>query len=255
MAKITPQWPDDRPIRGPLELERAVLRPIRSGDAFAMTVDHLATAIRVGVFPYGAALPPERDLAAALGVARVTLREAIGALREARMIRTRQGRGGGSVVVYDGVERVITRPDDGTDAEAYLPRGAELDGLLDYERILTPGAAALAASRPLTVAQREALQLASDAVSQATEPGWHRVADSRLHVTIAQVAGSPPLLQAVVTTRGLMHRLLAACPASPVEADHEAVLDAVLGGDSERARTEAQRRCDRTAALLRGVSS
>lgn len=254
VAKITPRPLDEGPIRGPLELDRAVLRPIRSGDAFAMTVQHLATAIRLGVLAHGATLPPERELAARLGVARVTLREAIGALREAHLIATRRGRGGGSVVVYEGVERVITRPDDGSDAEAPLPRGADLDALLDYQRILEPGAAALAASRALTAAQREALRQAASAVSRTSEPGWHRVADSRLLVTIAQVAASAPLLHAVVGTRGVVHRLLAARAPSLTrleQPDHAALVDPVLAGDTELARLVARRICDRTAALLR----
>ena len=254
------QWADD--------LLLAVLRPIRAGDAFEVTVDHLATAIRLGVFPRGAALPPERELAARLGVARVTLREAIAALREARLVQTRRGRGGGSVVVYDGVERVITRCDDGSDAEAYLPRGQELDALLAYRRIIEPGAAALAASIGLRAPHRTALVAALAAMAEASDPGTRRVAESRLHVTIAQLTGCAPLLDAVVRTRGVVHRLLAASalPAGSDgsdgsggsnrewHAEHTALVDAVLAGEVDAARRASERQCDRTADLLRAAS-
>ena len=100
---------------GAPDVARAVLRPVREGDAFEAVVEHLATAIRLGAFVRGQSLPPERELAARLGVARVTLREAMAALRDARMIETRPGRGGGSVVVYDGADlREVAAPEGGT---------------------------------------------------------------------------------------------------------------------------------------------
>ena len=77
-----------------------VLRPVRGHHAFEGCVEQLATAIRLGVFPLGSALPPERDLAERMGVSRATLREAIAALRTAGMVRTTRGRGGGTVVSY-----------------------------------------------------------------------------------------------------------------------------------------------------------
>src|SRR3954465_9027698 len=83
-------------------LSDVVLRPVRDGNAFESTVEHLAMAIRLGVFTEGERLPSERDLAERLKVGRATLREAIGALRQAGLVRTRRGRSGGTVVVYRG---------------------------------------------------------------------------------------------------------------------------------------------------------
>ena len=47
----------------------------------------------------GDQLPPERELAETFGVSRVTLREAIKALRDAGLVESRRGRGGGTFVV------------------------------------------------------------------------------------------------------------------------------------------------------------
>src|SRR5512135_2725729 len=88
------------PRRSPLP--DAVLRPVREGNAFESIVELLGTAIRLGVFGEGERLPPERDLAERLRVGRATLREAIGALREAGLVTTSRGRSGGTVVVYRG---------------------------------------------------------------------------------------------------------------------------------------------------------
>src|SRR3954466_8122683 len=81
-----------------LHLPQAVLRPVRGHHAFEACVEQLATAIRLGVYPLGTTLPSERDLAAILHVSRATLREAMAALREAGLVETRRGRGGGAVV-------------------------------------------------------------------------------------------------------------------------------------------------------------
>src|SRR3954469_4117012 len=74
-------------------------RPVRGGNAFEITVARLAQAIRLGLVPVGERLPPERELAERLQVSRVTLREAIAALREAGFLESRGGRSGGPFVV------------------------------------------------------------------------------------------------------------------------------------------------------------
>src|SRR5689334_23902760 len=81
-------------------LGSAVLASNRGKHAFEDCVERLATAIRLGAYPDGSVLPPERELAVTVGVSRATLREAIAALRMAGMVKTTRGRGGGTVVVH-----------------------------------------------------------------------------------------------------------------------------------------------------------
>ena len=76
-----------------------VWRPVRGGNAFEITVSRLAQAIRLGLVSEGERLPAERELAERLQVSRVTLREAIRALREAGFLESRRGRSGGTFVV------------------------------------------------------------------------------------------------------------------------------------------------------------
>ena len=71
---------------------------MRGHHAFEACVEQLGTAIRLGVYPRGTTLPAERDLADRLQVSRATLREAMAALREAGLVETTRGRGGGTVV-------------------------------------------------------------------------------------------------------------------------------------------------------------
>ncbi|MDQ6641009.1 MAG: winged helix-turn-helix domain-containing protein, partial [Actinomycetota bacterium] len=72
------------------DLTASVLRPVRGHHAFEACVEQLGTAIRLGVYPRGSTLPPERELAARMIVSRATLREAMAALRETGLVETRR---------------------------------------------------------------------------------------------------------------------------------------------------------------------
>jgi GntR family transcriptional regulator, transcriptional repressor for pyruvate dehydrogenase complex len=236
--------PDDR------RLPDAVLRPA-PGNAFETTVEQLATAIRLGVFARGEQLPPERELADRLGVSRVTLREAIAALRDSGLVTTKRGRGGGSVVVYEG-----ERPPQET--AATVRRGADLLDALGFRRVVEPGAAYLAASRSLSADQRAWLLAAAQEVRDAPDTAAHRVADSRLHLAIATMSGSPMLIESVTRAQAALHELLCAIPVLPrniahSNQQHDAIVAAVLGGDAQAARALMEEHCDATSALLRGL--
>jgi len=232
-------------------LPDAVLRPLRGGNAFESTVEQLATAVRLGVFAYGEQLPPERELAERVGVSRMTLREAIAALRDSGLVTTRRGRGGGTVVVYQGPAQV-SRAWEG------VRHGAALSDALDFRRVVEPGAAYLAAGRSLSADQRAWLSTSAQEVCSAPDIAAHRVADSRLHLAIATLSGSPMLIEAVTRAQAALRELLSAIPVLQrnirhSNAQHEAIVAAVLAGDRDGARTYMEEHCDATSALLRGL--
>ncbi|HXL20782.1 MAG TPA: GntR family transcriptional regulator, partial [Streptosporangiaceae bacterium] len=77
-----------------------VFRPVREGNAFEETVERLLTVIKLGLIGRGDRFPPERELAAQLGISRLTLREAIRELQRADYIESRRGRLGGTFITY-----------------------------------------------------------------------------------------------------------------------------------------------------------
>ena len=234
-------------------LPEAVLRPVRGHHAFEACVEQLATAIRLGVYPLGSTLPSERDLASRLQVSRATLREAMAALREAGLVETRRGRGGGTVVTL--------RPrTPRARAAARLGPEQRRDWLdaLEYRRIVEPGAAYLAASTELTDVRRQQLQEALRQVVSAHGPAAHRQADSRFHLTLASLSGSPRLIEAVTSVQATVNEMLLAIPVLQTniahsDQQHAALVRAVLAGDADRARRVMEEHCDDTAALLRGL--
>ncbi|MDN4174671.1 FCD domain-containing protein [Nocardioides sp. SOB77] len=234
-------------------LPDAVLRPVRGHHAFEACVEQLATAIRLGVYPRGTTLPPERELAARLQVSRATLREAMAALRQAGLVATTRGRGGGTVVTLEPrtpSARRAARTDPAT-------RRDRLDAL-EFRRVVEPGAAALAAGVPLDDAARAQLEEAHDAVRSATRPADHRQADSRFHLTVATLTGSPRMVEAVTSVQATLHEMLLAIPVLPTniahsDRQHAAVVRAILAGKADHARRALEEHCDDTAALLRGL--
>lgn len=230
--------------------DEALFRPVRTGNAFEETVERLLQTIRLGVIGVGERLPPERELAVRLGVARATLRDAIRALAEAGYVESRRGRYGGTFV---------TRPEP---AGAAVPAGrrvirpaAEVTDALLLREVLETGAAAAAARRSLEPEQRRDLRdrLAETAGAELAE---YRRKDSRLHLAIAEATGSSSLTTAVADARMRINELLDDIPLLPPNighsnAQHEAIVAAILGGDPEAARRAMTEHLAGTAALLR----
>ncbi|HEV7204950.1 MAG TPA: GntR family transcriptional regulator [Jatrophihabitans sp.] len=232
---------------------RTVFSPVPVRNAFEVTVERLAQSIRLGVLTDGEQLPPERELAEKFGVSRVTLREAIKALRDAGLVESRRGRGGGTFVVSP-------RPQRPRRTDQIRPSlGHALDDALDLRRVVEPGAAALAATRTLTATDRAGLTRYLDAATDC-QPAGRRLADSRLHLAIAALGGSASVTAVVADVQMRLDELLRAIPVIPAniahsDVQHANIVDAILSGQADRARTEMEDHVDGTAALLRGFLS
>jgi DNA-binding FadR family transcriptional regulator len=229
---------------------RTLFSPVPVRNAFEVTIERLAQSIRLGVLVEGDRLPPERELAETFGVSRVTLREAIKALRDAGLVESRRGRGGGTFVAVPRREHTRSRD------ELERAIGHHLDDVLSLRKVVEPGAAALAASRTLSAADRSSLLEYLRAATDC-EPNVRRRADSRLHLAIAALGGSALVTAVVADVQMRLDELLRAIPVIPGNIAHSArqhasVVEAILGGQPEWARTEMEEHVDGTAALLRG---
>lgn len=115
----------------PSRLRVAAFAPIGEEGRTEQVESRLVQAISVGAFIEGERLPSETELSGLLGVAVVTVREALGTLRHRGLIETRRGRNGGSFVRTSrgAVEEVNAR------ALMAMPRVALADLGVHYEVI------------------------------------------------------------------------------------------------------------------------
>lgn len=231
----------------------AVLRPVREQNAFEETVSRLLQTIRLGLVAPGEALPPERDLATRLAVSRDTVRSAITSLAEAGYLVSRRGRYGGTFVNdILPTPRPLGHLDDGQSR----PSGTDIEDALVFRSILEVGAARAAAGRTLTAGERELLW-SSLGESRAASGDDYRRLDSRLHLVIGELTGSPSLLAALADNRMRVNLLLDGIPLLErnirhSNEQHERITIAVLAGDPEGAAAAMAEHLDGSAALLRG---
>jgi GntR family transcriptional regulator, transcriptional repressor for pyruvate dehydrogenase complex len=225
-----------------------VFAPVRSQTAFEETVERFGTAIKLGLLPPGTCLPAERELCARLGIARSTLRQALTALSQSGLVHATRGRGGGTFVSDP------QPPADPPSSETLARWRDTCDRRLAVEL----GVALLAAerARPEDLAALDAL-LAALEDSLEDFPAY-RQADIRLHVGLAEAAGSPSLVRAMTEAQGAMSDLIAYIAHPPQvltssNAQHRRLLAAVAKGDAQRAVRAMAEHLQGTEHVLAGL--
>src|SRR5579859_1651018 len=183
----------------------------------------------------GDRLPKESELAAELGLSRNSLREAVRALSQLRVLEVRQG---------DGTYVSSLEPDlllESTGFVTHLLLGNTALELFEVRRLVEGAAAALATARISADGRRELGQmmdrmLAAESVEDLVE------ADVGFHAVIARATGNAVLtsLLASLSTRTMRVRLWrgrAVDNALDVTRDeHRRIYEAIASGDPEPAR-------------------
>ena len=177
------------------------IQTIRSQRLYRQIADQLQQLINDGEFPPGTLLPPERELAQALGVSRASVREALIALEVVGQVAVRVGHG---VVVLESratpmesVMRAAARtepwaidPEFESEIELNLDEEIPPFSLLQTRRYLEPEIAALAAMNA-TEEDMQAIRLAFERnVSDNAAGGRNCAGDRLLHIRIAEASGN-----------------------------------------------------------------
>ena len=198
------------------------------GRAEAVTA-RLTDAISMGLLADGEQLPSEAELAGQFGVATVTVREALVALRQQGLVATRRGRGGGSFVIT---------PVEGTPASwQQRLRAVSLSELRDIgdHYLAVAGAAARLAAERSSPEDVERLRLATEDLRKADGQAAAR-AERQFHLEVAAAAQSPRLTHQEIHLQGERGGLLWLPPSANAHAEHRAITEAVALQDGELAR-------------------
>ena len=203
--------------------------------------------IREKAYEAGDRLPAERDLSAALGVSRASLREALIALEMGGVVEVR---GGSGVYVCGQAAPAADLPESG-------PGPFEV---LAARRVIEAETAAMAARNATDTAVDAILAAVLDMERSHEDRASNELADRAFHLAIAQAAGNAAMVGAVEylwNQRGtLWGRLKEHYRTEELRkatlGDHRAILGAIAARDPVAARQAMRTHLDRVARTLSG---
>src|SRR5213080_849944 len=165
---------------------RSIRRSVRAPRVTEHAIDKIRERIVTGAWGPGDRLPKESQLAAELGISRNSLREAVRALSQLRVLEVRQG---------DGTYVSSLEPDlllESTGFISHLLLGETELELYEVRRILEAAAASLAAGR-IDAEEKVELEQSLERMGRADNVEDLVEADVAFHAVIAGAAGNAVL--------------------------------------------------------------
>jgi DNA-binding FadR family transcriptional regulator len=220
-------------IRSTTAARAAVFAPLGVSGRAELVEQRLTDAIVFGLLSHGERLPSESHMARQFGVATVTAREALEALREKGLVETRRGRDGGSFVTskhsraasIEGRVSVLSR--------------VELRDMGVYYTAIAATAAELAADRATSddIEQLERAVVSIDSVNEALA----RRGEGTFRLEVAALSQSARLVREELRLQAEFAPLLWLCLREQEHREgsreaHRRVIEAIAGGDGDRAR-------------------
>jgi GntR family transcriptional regulator, transcriptional repressor for pyruvate dehydrogenase complex len=218
-----------------------LLEPIQTIATYELVANQIQRAVHLGLLVPGDRLPPERELAQQLGVARMTVREAIRVLVHEGRITVRRGAHGGMWIRAQDVTR-----------RELLQLAADTDGAIEdvwqFREVVEGASAKRAAKRakPDDVRKLRNLSSSMDKMLAAhlknpeisANVSRFLALDTQFHSEIARISGNRLIIEAVeraLAARyapfGVLMRTL-----TPFANDgHEGLVDAIAARESARA--------------------
>lgn len=228
------------------------LGPLRPSPLVEQATHHLRAQITEGNWPVGTKIPGETTLAKTLGVGRSTVREAVRTLATLGLLQSRQGAG------------VFVIADHETEEWPVRLRRAAVTDVYEVRMLIEVQAARLAARRrtdedlvaldAALVARRAAGAGADDAAFVDADIALHRTVVAAAHnpvLTDLFTEFAPALRQALIDLVDLLG--LRRGDPHHGEAQHRALVTAVVAGDAESAGRAAEAELQHTLARLRAA--
>lgn len=225
--------------------------PVTRARTYELVLDRIEEQIASGRLRVGDRLPAERDLAAALGVSRVAVREAMRVLQAMGLITqgTGSGREAGTTLAAapgEALTRLIRMH--------VLVASVGSDDLVSARITLERESARLAAGAAGAEAHEQlAAALAAMAAPGASAEDFND-ADTAFHVAIARASGNTLVAELTTALRNAMRSPLLerlrgesdfASISARLVAEHTAIYQALVTGDGDRAADLVQQHIER----------
>ncbi len=231
MLGRTPCPPQPGGAQGALSLQ---LQEIKKSRVYETIVTQVQDLIVRGDLKNGDRLPPERDLVAAFGVSRASVREGICVLESLGLVESRAG--SGTYVTTASVENLIQPL-----ALTILQEQDSIREIFEVRRLIEPHLAALAAERA-TEDERQELRAIVERHGEILDRGETGAeADGEFHLAIARAARNAVFLRLIFGVHDLLRKSrdprfqTGGRPKQSLNG-HLEVLTAIERGDSEGAR-------------------
>ncbi len=200
-------------------------------------IEKIRGLIISGELSPGDRLLPEQDLATMLGISRSSLREAVKALSQAKVLDVR--RGDGTYITSLSPELLLS----GLSFAVDLVQDQTLHEVFEVRRLLEPAATALAASR-ITDAQIEKLRRSLEHMRETDDPEELVRRDAEFHAEVVAASGNQTLCSiiSVISARALRARIWRASMSgvkSMTLEQHSAIVDALEERDASLASSAA----------------
>lgn len=206
------------------------LRPVARPRLYEQVAGQISEWIATNGLGVGDRLPPERELAAQLGVSRATISQALVALEVVGAVVVRHG-DGAILTDVSGTSRIV---------EAIRDHAKRLPEIIDARDALETKIASLAAARR-TAEQMAEIDASLDAMEADIDTGGRGVdGDERFHAAVTAAAGSALLTRMMTEISELVLETRIESlgqPGRPREslAAHRRIADAIRAGDPEEA--------------------
>lgn len=213
--------------------------------AWRVVLEKIETDLLDGTLQPGDRLPPERELAASLGVGRSSVREALRVLEVMGLIRTGTGSGPTSGAI------IIATPQGGMSALLRLQvaaQGFPLDDVVATRLVLESAVVQTVASDPDRTTDGARAVLEAMEADDLTAAEFLSL-DAQLHLALAEASGNVVIAAMMAGLRTAIESYVQAgaariadwdAAAARLRREHRDILAAVDAGDGERARTLVQ---------------
>ncbi|MFJ8673094.1 FadR/GntR family transcriptional regulator [Streptomyces sp. NPDC093589] len=230
--------PPDAVAAAGLTLNAPALKGIRQLSALETVRARIALAVDLGLLVPGERLPPNEQIADALGVSEITVRRALVSLGKEGVLERRRGRNGGTLVAPRPPKGVV----DATAAYRSDATAAAVHQLIDHRLALECGIAHLASGHagPSAI---EGLDALVDEMDHLV--GWAEFhgCDERFHLALAAATGLSSIIEPYTAVLHDLYRYYLPYPVDTLREsnrEHRELVAAIRRGDATAAARVAQ---------------